>query len=834
MGNSSTKEQRPSAPHLQAPPGPFRRHGAGPPSPTSGASPPLRPSDRTASPSRHGRRSGSRPELSFLGLGGGMDSDTAGLEVRRETKQEREARRAERERVAREKERVRSMRDESVDGGYLVTQGVYTGTEDFSKSTVRQLMIERRIAPFWRGLNEHSSSWKDHQLVCAARGQPIPLADPSPTGGPLSPLPTVTPDITGLNETSPGLNIPVAARSHAHPSDGLSTSSPSRVPFSQPAPTSPLGLSAPPSSPFRPRSKTAATLTSLSKNHAPGDMTPYEVPLPPGPLVEGRPIEVVLYKDAAECPICFLYYPPHLNRTRCCDQPICSECFVQIKRPDPHPPEHIDPTSPSSGADQERGAAPDGTLVSEPAGCPFCVQPEFGITYEPPTFRRGLTYGSPPHAQPLSRTASGLSESSSRSSASGNAVGTGGTSSLGAPARRRTTSLSVNDASVVTTDKIRPDWMQKLASAKAQAARRAAAATALHTAAYLMGNGNGSESRGFGTFGRRHRSMPRSTSGDGSHGTGVPVNATNMSALVSLADRQSGLPRRGESQGERAPAESSSRRARMDDLEEMMMMEAIRLSLASEEERKKKEDKDAKKEAKKKAKEQKREEKVTKRGPAEEGFPDVAVRSSAPMSPLMRADDVLAGKGKSVDRASPAPPLSLGAGSVLSGSVPALLPPEPLASQLHPRDALHHASQAGSEVRRPSHLRQVSNTSSTASSIIDHFPPSSKHDLSGSNSSFDVSPNASGVNVAHGVDTGTPSPPAGGTPVESLFNFQSLAAMIGKDQPWIETEQVDHTPDEPRPEPTATAAPSDVPPSSTTSHGGNAQATAQAVKTEPL
>ena len=33
------------------------------------------------------------------------------------------------------------MRDESVDGGYLVTQGVYTGTEDFSKATVRQLMV---------------------------------------------------------------------------------------------------------------------------------------------------------------------------------------------------------------------------------------------------------------------------------------------------------------------------------------------------------------------------------------------------------------------------------------------------------------------------------------------------------------------------------------------------------------------------------------------------------------------------------------------------------------------------------------------------------------------
>ena len=47
----------------------------------------------------------------------------------------------EKERVAREKERARSIKEEHVDGGYLVTMGVYTGIEDFSKPTVRQLMV---------------------------------------------------------------------------------------------------------------------------------------------------------------------------------------------------------------------------------------------------------------------------------------------------------------------------------------------------------------------------------------------------------------------------------------------------------------------------------------------------------------------------------------------------------------------------------------------------------------------------------------------------------------------------------------------------------------------
>jgi hypothetical protein len=116
--------------------------------------------------------------------------------------------------------------------------------------------------------------------------------------------------------------------------------------------------------------------------------------LPPDPYVNGQPIDVYLYKGASECPICFLYYPPFLNRTRCCDQPICSECFVQIKRPDPHPPEHPEPDpNVSSDVTGERSADGECQLVSEPAACPFCVQPEFGVTYTPPPFRRGVTYG---------------------------------------------------------------------------------------------------------------------------------------------------------------------------------------------------------------------------------------------------------------------------------------------------------------------------------------------------------------------------------------------------------------------------------------------------------
>lgn len=47
----------------------------------------------------------------------------------------------ERERVNRVKERERSIKEEHVDGGFLVTMGVYTGPEDFNKGVVRQLMV---------------------------------------------------------------------------------------------------------------------------------------------------------------------------------------------------------------------------------------------------------------------------------------------------------------------------------------------------------------------------------------------------------------------------------------------------------------------------------------------------------------------------------------------------------------------------------------------------------------------------------------------------------------------------------------------------------------------
>ncbi|PYI06257.1 hypothetical protein BO78DRAFT_121286 [Aspergillus sclerotiicarbonarius CBS 121057] len=736
MGNSQTKESRPLASSNR------RSHHHGP------------YGDRHHADGSRSNR-GSRPDLSILGIGGSSERDLATLEHRRETRQEREARKLEKERVARLKERERSMKEEHVDGGYLVTQGVYTGPEDFNKAVVRQLMIERRLAPFWRGLNDFSDSWTEHQLMAAARGLPIPPPDEIPPELEYKNPPKAAEDAKEASDAAAVqyLMVPITSRSQSYGSDASQSSTPAH---SLPSPTSPIASGTSSSPLFRSRAKTLASLTT-PRHGIQSDPASREIQLPRDPFVNGQPIEAYLYKDAAECPICFLYYPPYLNRTRCCDQPICSECFVQIKRPDPHPPEHGDanPDSvPTEGG--EHPESQDCQLVSEPSACPFCVQPEFGVTYAPPPFRRGLAYASDPSSRP--NITSPLSSTSSLSS--GNTPITG---------RRRATSLSANDPTVITTDRIRPDWAQKLANARAHAARRSAAATALHTAAYLMhSNGTGSDSRNFG-LGRRSV-MRRNGAPEAQNATGR-TGSPALQALAFLTDRRGAgheTDSAEEGPGNIVPPRHSSRRNRIDDLEEMMMMEAIRLSLASEEERRKKEEKEAKKEAKRKEKEAKKADKVARKtgltsnnasSSALDVPPDGRLgRVTSSTSSIAGEEAVSAGKGKEVDRVSPSAPVGVppaGSSAAAEGFQPPSVSVAP-ADQPQSMSPSPIVQSSSKEITRPSHLRHVSSASSSFSSLVE----SMTEDPVGSHAS------------AEGA----------GPFAEPLFNFRSLAAVIGDEE----------------------------------------------------
>lgn len=153
MGNSATKERRQSPSRMRS--ADFRRASSPVISiPTSPSFPP--PGDRPPAiySSRPARSSRSDLSAMFGMTNGNHDNDVSGVEGRRESKQEREARKLERERVIRERDREHSMREEHVDGGYLVTQGVYTGIEDYNKGIVRLLMVgsysvSKALTDFW-------------------------------------------------------------------------------------------------------------------------------------------------------------------------------------------------------------------------------------------------------------------------------------------------------------------------------------------------------------------------------------------------------------------------------------------------------------------------------------------------------------------------------------------------------------------------------------------------------------------------------------------------------------------------------------------------------------
>ena len=59
----------------------------------------------------------------------------------------------------------RSHQEETVDFGYLAPQGVYTGARDWNHSIVTQLIVDRKLAPFYRPLEDYEESWDDEQIL---------------------------------------------------------------------------------------------------------------------------------------------------------------------------------------------------------------------------------------------------------------------------------------------------------------------------------------------------------------------------------------------------------------------------------------------------------------------------------------------------------------------------------------------------------------------------------------------------------------------------------------------------------------------------------------------
>ncbi|KAI9222297.1 hypothetical protein BC828DRAFT_414128 [Blastocladiella britannica] len=109
----------------------------------------------------------------------------------------------------------------------------------------------------------------------------------------------------------------------------------------------------------------------LSSSTQPG-VTPVDAAKAAERAVQNAMRWIATVGGAVECPICFLYYPSNINHSACCKMPICSECFVQIKRPD----------------------------ATCHADCPYCAVPGFAITYAPPAAAVPLPPALPPTTLP--------------------------------------------------------------------------------------------------------------------------------------------------------------------------------------------------------------------------------------------------------------------------------------------------------------------------------------------------------------------------------------------------------------------------------------------------
>ena len=235
------------------------------------------------------------------------------------------------------------------------------------------------------------------------------------------------------------------------------------------------------------------------------------------------------------------FYPPNINRTRCCWKPVCTECFIEMKRAEPHYPSNDDndtPGQPPAAPPQNLNLNPM-NLVSDPVRCPFCVKTDFGVVYNPPTWLPSEHRNDIP---PREIATSPLQ------------------SDVDLPMDKREEMYPPGHERVVLSDNIRPDWYQALAHRRRVEARRLATATALQQALAVAGQR------------RRGPGITRAVAANGQSSAGT-------SEQRRMGRRVDGIVR-----------------ITRDEADEMMLQEAIRQSLQSEEEdRRKREEEERKK-----------------------------------------------------------------------------------------------------------------------------------------------------------------------------------------------------------------------------------------------
>jgi hypothetical protein len=164
------------------------------------------------------------------------------------------------------------------DGGSLSPHGIYPGQPDYNPTHVLKYIRERRLAPFYKGLDDYEDKWTDHQLAyCVKEGKLPPTAEPpSPASNPRPPSNSSTPSLQlppSIDEQGSLLPHSSRMRGKSFAETAHQTSESSSLPLEN-------------SNRSRPRAQTIGSSSLLP--------------------TRGRPLEAVVYRGAVECPVCFL------------------------------------------------------------------------------------------------------------------------------------------------------------------------------------------------------------------------------------------------------------------------------------------------------------------------------------------------------------------------------------------------------------------------------------------------------------------------------------------------------------------------------------------------
>lgn len=162
------------------------------------------------------------------------------------------------------------------DGGSLTPHGIYPGTADYNPTHVLKYVRERRLAPFYKGLDDYEEEWTDYQLSCFVKEGKLPATSNPPS-------PVVETSRGPSNSSTPSLVLPPPADELAKTNSRLRGMS-----LAEGAPVNDSSLLSPGIRDKRGRPR-AQTVGSSSL-----------VP------TRGKPLEAVVYRGAIECPVCFL------------------------------------------------------------------------------------------------------------------------------------------------------------------------------------------------------------------------------------------------------------------------------------------------------------------------------------------------------------------------------------------------------------------------------------------------------------------------------------------------------------------------------------------------